>query len=346
MKIFLPFKKDLNPYLDKVIENSEHSWVYGKYVDYNDSYDSVNIHWPEAIFSWAEPTARDLKKLQENILKWKKNSVLIYTKHDYQRNKGTTRNFTELFKLIELHADVFIHLGQHSKKLYEQKYPNVRHEIVYHPSFEGSVEVFPKIFARKELNIDQDALVIIAPGNIRSHKERELVLQSFHSIEIKNKVLISTNMRSELKVDFPGRVRLKKYFNVQKFFIDRFRKKYLPPQYIFSYSPLSSNDLSLRMSASDIVMVPRIDILNSGIVFLGLTFGKIMVGPAVGNIKEQLEELDYPVFDPKSIYSVVESLKKAITLFQGEKSGRILPAKYSPENVAMEYDRILLKYRK
>lgn len=346
LKVLLPFKKDLNPYLEEIVTYTHHTFYHTPYTEYAPSCEIVNIHWPEALFDWLEPTSTELDALEECINEWRRNAVIIYTKHDYRRNKGTTANFTKLFKIVEENTDVFIHLGAYSKRFYEKKYPNAKHEIVYHPIFENTLKVYPKAEARNLLGIDQKALVVIAPGKIRSFKERKMVLKSFKALKHKNKILISTNMRSELKFDFPGRIRLRKYFDVQKIFIKKFKDKYQPPDYIFSYNPLSSRELSIQMSAADVVLVPRLDLLNSGIVFLGFTFGKVTVGPAIGNIQEQLSELNYPVFNPNSISSVIKALEKGIKLnLSGEYIGKSLE-KYLPINVASEYDRIFLKYSK
>lgn len=346
MKIFLPFKKELNPYLDQIINNSAHIFHYDNYLNFNASYDVVNIHWPEALFDWKEPTLKELDILRGCINDWKQKAIIIYTKHDYLRNKGTTPNFSRLFALIEENTDVFIHLGKYSNKIYKKKYPKVKHEIIYHPIFEDSFEVYQKAVARKLLGIDPKALVVIAPGKIRSFKERNMVLRSFKALKINNKVLVSTNMRTELKFDFPGRLRLRKYFDVQKFFVKKFKEKYLPPRFFFSYNPLTNLDLSIYMSAADIVLVPRLDILNSGIVFLGLTFGKVTVGPAIGNIQEQLEELNYPVFDPNSISSVTEALEEGIKIYLAGDNLESTLAKNLPINVAKEYEMVFLKYKK
>src|SRR5690606_23795590 len=105
-------------------------FVYDHYQNYDESYKIVNIHWPEAIFGWVEPSSEDLHKLEKEILKWKKGSILVYTKHDLKRHKGMTPLFTELFNLIERHTDLFLHLGNYSKELYQGKFPDVRHEIL------------------------------------------------------------------------------------------------------------------------------------------------------------------------------------------------------------------------
>jgi hypothetical protein len=341
MKVFLPFKKDLNPYLDEIQRYSQHTFVYENYKNYTAAYNIVNIHWPEAIFDWLEPTDMQLKDLQNAISKWRMNSHIVYTKHDDERHKGMTPNFVRLFELVEQNTDVFIHLGHYSKELYQDKYPKAKHKLVFHPLYENSFNIYSKKEARDRLNIDMDALVIIAPGSIRNFAERKMILLAFKNLTIKKKVLISTNMRSEIKYDFRGRVKLKKIFDLRNYVVNKFKKRYHPPRYFFTYERLNTNDLSLRMSAADIVLIPRIKILNLGNLFLGLTFNKIVVGPAAGNIKEQLKLLKMPVFNPNSISSVTEALVKGIVLFN---SNYVIPDtdlnKFKSVNVAQEMDAI------
>lgn len=347
LKIFLPFQNiEFHPYLEEIKKCSDNNLICDKYQNYNSSFGIVNIHWPEAVFNWLEPTERELSNFEKALKLWKNNSVIVYTKHDLVRTKGNTPNFSKLFRIVEENTDVFVHLGEYSKKLYVEKYPNAKHEIIFHPLLSNNFQLSNKNEARETLGIDNEALVIIAPGNIRNFRERKLILKSFTGIKAKNKVLISTNMRNELRYDFPGRIRLKKYFDVQRYVINRFKVKHLPPQYFFTYNPLSTEALSLRMSAADIVIVPRVDILNSGIVFLGLTFRKLIVGPAIGNIEEQLKELNFPIFNPNSITSVTEALERGIKLhLSGEYIGKSIE-KYLPINVAKEYDTLFLKYSK
>lgn len=320
--------------------------MYDHYKNYSTIYNIVNIHWPEAIFDWVEPTEIQLIDLEKEIIKWKKKSILVYTKHDTHRNKGTTLNFDRLFYLIEKHTDVFIHLGIYSKRLYEKKYPHAIHEIIYHPLFKNSFKIYPKTEAKELLKIKKDALVIIAPGKIRTFKERDMVLKSFKALPNKNKVLIATNMRTELPFDFPGRVRLKKFFDLQKYFKNKFKNKYHLPDFLFNYNNLNVEDFSLRMSAADVVLIPRIDLLNSGNIFLGLTFKKVIVGPAIGNIEEQLKELGYPIFNPKSLGSVIKALEKGIILSKSSSFNFQTFVKYQPSTVAKEYDRIFSKHIK
>lgn len=314
MKIFLPFKKDLNPYLEKTQEFSQHEYTYSNIEDYREDYDIVNIHWPEALFGWLEPSDSQLDDLREALYHWQKHSVIVYTLHDSKRHKGMTRNFKRLFQLVENFADAFIHLGEYSRKKYQQKYPEAIHKTINHPLYEKAYPCYNKEIARDKLKIDQDATVFIVPGNIRNDKEKKIVLQGFNSIKSEKKVLIATGMRAELKFDFPGRVRLKKIIDVKAQKVKRFKAKHQPPAYLFNYQRISSQELGLKMSAADIVLIPRIDNLNSGLVFLGLTFNKVLVGPGIGNIEEHLVKFNFPVFDPVSMHSVKNKIDTAVQL--------------------------------
>ncbi|TQI71541.1 glycosyltransferase involved in cell wall biosynthesis [Gramella sp. Hel_I_59] len=341
MKIFLPFKKELNPYLEEIIAFSDNSFNYSSYDEYDGSYDIVNIHWPEALFQWKEPTESELKTLEEQMILWKKGSLLVYTKHDYQRNKGTTVNFSKLFELVEKYTDVFIHLGQFSKDLYSRRYPKAIHEIVNHPLYKNHFEIHDKIKARKQLGINENATVIIVPGTIRTYQERDLILNAFKDLKLPGKVLICTNVHSEIRFDFPGRVKLKRVFDVKNYLVDKFRSKHQPPKYLFTYGMVPRKELELKMSAADLVIIPRINTLNSGLVFLGLTYDKITVGPACGNIREQIIELGYPLFDPKSISSLKKAIYKGLEMKnEGKQSHPEILKKYESENVAREMDRV------
>ena len=342
MKVFLPFKKELNPYLDQIINNSAHDFFYDSYLNFNSDYGIVHIHWPEAIFDWKEPTTAELEELEKCIKEWKQNAVLIYTKHDFQRNKGTTENFTRLFDLIELYTDIFIHLGDFSKNLYQEKYPNARHEILYHPLYTNCFRVLEKEVARHKLNIAQESFVMIVPGTIRNYAERDLILRAFKSIKMRNKVLIGINMHSEIRYDFPGRIKLKRIIDIKNILVERFRQKHKPPKFLFTYGSQSNKDLAIKMSAADLVFIPRIETLNSGMLFLGLTFNKIIVGPSIGNIKEQLIGLDLPVFNPKDKVSVSNAVNNGVQLSLNHKSySEEKINRYTPKTIGWKMDDLI-----
>ena len=75
---------------------------------------------------------------------------------------------------------------------------------------------------------------------------------------------------------------------------------------------LSSEELNEWLCASDIVLIQRKDILNSGNVALAYSASKVVVGPDLGNVGEILKETHNYIFNPDNREMVCKEVKKAI----------------------------------
>lgn len=344
MKVFIPAKKDLNPFFDEIMEHSKHQFVFGSFDDYKRSCKIVLIHWPEQLFGWKEPSLEQLNDLTQHITNWKKNAKIIYVVHNLEKHKGMNPVFRKLYDLIESNCDCMLHFGEFSQQLFLKKIPKKQHVVIYHPLYKNSFTTFSKEYARKKLSIQKKALVIVAPGAIRNKNERKLVLKAFKRIKKKGKVLIVPRMLPfELPFDFKGRIFLKKFIDVNALYSKLIKKLfYRKPTYMFNEKFLSEEELSLFMAAADIVLLPRIKILNSGNFFLGLTFQKIIVGPAVGNLTEMLELFKLPYFNPQNKDSIDGALQDAITLFEEGNFtyDENLMQQFEPSQIAQQWDQL------
>jgi hypothetical protein len=65
--------------------------------------------------------------------------------------------------------------------------------------------------------------------------------------------------------------------------------------------------------AADVVLIQRLDILNSGNLPMAFHAGKVVVGPDVGNVGEILRETGNFTFDPHDMRNAVSALQKALT---------------------------------
>ena len=101
---------------------------------------------------------------------------------------------------------------------------------------------------------------------------------------------------------------------------------------------LNSEIISNYTAAGDVFVILRIDSLNSGSIYLGLTFKKIIVGPAIGNMKEVLEKTDAYSFNPENIDSLVNALEEALKTDK-DKYQVNLEAMY-PKNIAKKWDEL------
>ena len=75
---------------------------------------------------------------------------------------------------------------------------------------------------------------------------------------------------------------------------------------------LSSEELNEWLCASDIVLIQRKGILNSGNVALAYSASKVVVGPDLGNVGEILKETNNYTFNPENRELVCQEVKKAV----------------------------------
>lgn len=337
MKVFLPFKRDKNKYLDEIENHFQGSFIYGSLDDYKKEYDIVNINWPEAIFHWKEPSDENIETLSKHIEKWKKNSKLIYTRHNEYPHYRNTPQFAKLYDLIHQNVDAIIHLGQYSLNSLKDKFPKIIHAVIYHPLYTTIPNNVTKNEARNKLGINRNANVVLVFGAIRSYEEQQMILKSFRGINKKNKLLLIPRFPFHTPEIIPSR--LKKYFKLILVKYYSIHKKY-----IFLTKFIENNDIQNFLQASDVVFIARKKGLNSGNIFLGYTFKKAVVGPSIGNMTETLKRAKFPIFDPTNIQSVTQSLEKGIDL---SKTNSIYNDSnidiYLPQLIAKQYYNLFNK---
>ena len=86
---------------------------------------------------------------------------------------------------------------------------------------------------------------------------------------------------------------------------------------------IPDEQLPCYLAAADVVFIQRTDILNSGNVPLALSFGRVVTGPASGNIGGLLAETGNPAFDPAAPRSVDIALERAARLSATDQGARI-----------------------
>ena len=74
---------------------------------------------------------------------------------------------------------------------------------------------------------------------------------------------------------------------------------------------VDENMMSLFLEASDVVFVSRSNTLNSGNVYLALSYGKAIVGPDYGNIGQILRKTGNSVFEPGNVQSASDAIGQA-----------------------------------
>ena len=341
MKVFIPHKKDRNVYFDEIINFSKCQFIYGDFKNFNLDYDVVNIQFPEAIFNWSAPTEAELEDLEKELLIWKKYSKIVLTLNDAKSHYDLENKYNDLFTLIQKNVDGVIHLGNYSLENYSQCFSKgCKQVVIFHPLYESLLSNYKTQNIENKFSVDfESKFVVVAIGAIRSIEEFKLILKMFKNIPNKNKLLIVPNQFNFAKrPDYiPYRFRKIYTYLIHKYYCFPLIKS----QYFFGYKFIDYEFMVDLVEKSSLILIPRIKNLNSGNLFLGLTFDKPMIIPKIGNLSEVATFFNLPVID-LSKKNFKQEINKTLELinkdhyFENEYINK--KKKFSPTIIAAEYD--------
>lgn len=134
--------------------------------------------------------------------------------------------------------------------------------------------------ARDHLEID-DGFVYLYFGLIRPYKGVEQLIREFHEIKKENTELWI--------VGNPNNEAIGERIRSQSVKDDRIRTKleYIPEEEVQYY-----------MNAADVLVLPYQDILNSGSIYLGMSFGKPIIAPKIGCIPSTVATRNNLLYNP------------------------------------------------
>lgn len=293
-------------FFSKVEASIENFW------DKNGDFDILHFQWPEELFSnWEEPNIQELDKLKEVLGWWKKRAKLIITRHNTHPHYRNTQIYKDLYQIIYENVDGVIHMGDFSEKEYTSSFPklskNQKKTIIPHHLFNCFPDDSDLIQARRKLKIPLNRFVVLVFGALRDKEEIQFVFDIFQSLKIKDKYLLISC--------FPlKKFRGSKYIDpiIKLFYATKIRKK-------INFGFVPYEDVHFFFNASDILLIPRKNILNSGNIPLGFEFKKVVVGPTSGNAGEILRSTGNPTFHFDSLETGVDAVNKAKVLSQQEK---------------------------
>jgi len=310
MVVFFPFEKPVNPFLEEIEHYFSGTFIFDHYSKlhlYN-TVDIIHLHWPEILFDSKLPSQDQFEDFKKHFNTWKSKYKIVYTLHNTKPHISKSVLFIKLYKLISNSVDAVVHFADFSKQEFLLKYPNsiAQHYIIDHPLYLNVPNKIGKEQAKAHFGLDKNTKVVLVFGEIRTKQERQLVLKTFKKLDVKNKFLIASNI---------GKFRLKKRFGwkLNHLYNKQSLKHYNNKKtYLLENKIVGSNDIQYYFNAADVVFIPRVNSLNSGVLYLACRFNKQIVAPQVGNIKEIATHLKQETYNPKSSTSAKNAIKKSL----------------------------------
>ena len=355
MKIYFvvqkPSERTINHFvssLGNALQKQGCEVVYGLNLLWTDEvlgYDIIHFQWPEGLFGLFghQVTDEELTRVNQRLVWLKEHGKkLFYTCHNLKPHTNKNENLLRLYELIYSNAEYVHHLGSYSCDLLQSQYPNACHVVIPHHIYDNVLSFsVTQQEARQRLHLPQDKKIILSFGKFRNNKERQFVLN------IKNKCnhspLFGREAGGEAFFLMPGFYRETLHtWNPKKFITRLYHTiRYKLKGIRFCNEAIPDDLMQCYFCAADVVLIQRLDILNSGNLPMAFHAGKVVVGPDVGNVGPILHETSNFTFDPHDMRSAVSALINALeATSKGGENKTYATEHWSSERIAAS----LLKY--
>ncbi|MGH9423433.1 MAG: glycosyltransferase [Thermoanaerobaculia bacterium] len=296
------FLVDLNTALARhcdVTHSSDEFW------NRQGDYDVIHLHFPEYMTFELQDAYRDgltdslIEATKSRLEFWARRAIIVVTRHVLLPHDALSDpQWERMYEAVYAHADGVAHFGKPSIEEFNNRYRDTnffrahrpQHVVIPHQNYASLPYGISRNAARAQLRIPSDARVMLVFGAIRNDRERGLIMTTFNALPGRNVLLASKWRETSANVSW---IRLQRWIrNVRRL---RYR---LGRRYRFNYSFVEENDAQKYLAAADVLFIPRLRVLNSGNITLGMTFGVVVVGPDSLDVGELLKSTGNPVFDP------------------------------------------------
>ena len=282
-------------------------------------YQIIHFQRPEEITGRNKQYIKKIQLLEKRIAFLKhQGSKFIYTRHNSRPHYYNPITYLA-YNIIESSCDMIVHMGQFSYDEFRQQYPRSHNIIIPHHIYESTYnENISKKEAREKLNLPPDKFIILAFGKFSRKDEIAMVIASFLKFKCKNKYLLAPRLLP-FSPHTGNKSSLKKFLSSILYHTSKFICKLNRIQANSNEMIISNEELPYYIIASDLLMIQRKRILNSGNLPLAFLFKKVVVGPDYGNIRNILNESGNPIFNPDNTNSIVQALAQGFQMTQVHK---------------------------
>lgn len=269
--------------------------------------DILHILWPEELVNWqTPPTDAEIDIVKGRLDRWIKRSKLIFTVNNlYPHQHHGNQYFHRLYSAVLERADVIHHFGETSKSLVCAEYPAIadrNHVVRVGLSYERLLDGSPRDRerARRALGVKENEITFLNFGSLREWSEAKRLISAFDHAKIPGKRLLTSSHLSLKDSWWRSRAR--------HLYWDLWRRR-ADITNIAGYVP----DQKLReiFDAADVVLVVRENNLNSGIISLAMTFGRMVIAPNIGTMSEFVEGTRNPIYDATSWRDLTRAMEQA-----------------------------------
>ena len=260
----------------------------------------VHIHWPS--FLYFEPSSRlrtsvRLGKLALGLALIKqRGAAVIWTAHNLYPHEGGRGVLSHrLGRGITLaSADRVIVHGLSAAAVVEREFgvPHSRLRIGHHPHW---IDSYPNTVtaaqARALLQIDPDEYLYLHIGRCKPYKGLEALIEAFRQAPQPARLLIAGSFSS---AQYQEEIRA----------LSR-----LAPNVQLVARSIPDDELQVYLNAANCVVLPYRTILTSGTAMLALSFGRPVIAPDLGSMRDHVDADSGILYDPEEPHALARALR-------------------------------------
>jgi glycosyltransferase involved in cell wall biosynthesis len=267
------------------------------------SFEIVHFLWPEELCGWKRPSAGTLSRLGSQLTWWAARSTTLFTVNNlYPHGYDGDLAFRALYDLFFHSCSVVTHFTRKSLDLVREEFPSARHErhVITSP-FNYDLLLSRQTHrgtCREELGLSAKDFVILLFGALRTKEEVRLVQRAYRLARVVRKRLLGAARYNDVRGGLAARVHRAGWTWWLRLHDAKVRRDYVPDEEVYKL-----------FDSCDVVIVPRVRGLNSGIPSLAMTFGRPVIVPSHGTLPAFVAGTKNPIYesgDPKSLASAIE----------------------------------------
>jgi glycosyltransferase involved in cell wall biosynthesis len=280
----------------------------GRLFEPDSAVDILHIQWPEALCGWREPSASQVARIGAAIGAWRSlDRPVVITRHNAIPHAHRSTWPRALYDAVLSAADGVVHLGTASLSQ-TSGLLSCSQVAIPHGNFPEAIAA-ERFSARVNLGIQAEGFVVLVFGAIRHLEEKRLILETFRRLRVGPKVFVVPRWREATQPSW----RHSPLSRIRALLLDRTAKLEMrvDDRLVAAELIVPAEQVGAFFGAADVVFIPRLGTLNSAVIPLAYSHGRVVVGPRTGNLTEILEATKNPGYQPGDPSSAAEAIATA-----------------------------------
>jgi glycosyltransferase involved in cell wall biosynthesis len=270
--------------------------------------DLVHVQWPEELAGWELPSRETLDQIRAALDGWAARCpVLVSANNLYPHGYDGHPVMKELYEIFYGRCSAILHYSKASQDLVMQEFPSARDKIHVVTNYFCYDRLLPKQLdregARRGLRFRDNDFVVLVFGQLRFWSEVRLIQRGYSQARVRGKRLLMAGRF----IENAGRLRqLSRRLRWKVWLTLRGARS------VWDYIP--DSEVHRYVEAADVILVPRLKDMTSGLVGLGLSFGRTIVCPTHGAYPEYLAGTGNPFYESAEPGSLARAIENAATM--------------------------------